>query len=207
MRAMVWASKGLAGAGRTDQQDVALGQLDIVLARCLLVAQALVVVVDRHRQRPLGGFLTDNVVVEVGLQLGRRGQVVPLGLDRLQAGQFVADDVVAQIDALVADEHRWAGDQLLDLVLALAAEGAVKSLFTGSGFLVGHVWGLPGRMGFRWFNDRSSSTGPNAGKAPERWSRLGPVRALFHAKGLISWRWGACRSPCRSDRIRPIRRH
>jgi hypothetical protein len=36
--------------------------------------------------------------------------------------RLVADDVVAQLDALVADEHRRAGDQLLDLVLALAAE-------------------------------------------------------------------------------------
>jgi hypothetical protein len=33
--------------------------------------------------------------------------------------RFVADDVVAQLDALVADEDRRAGDQLLDLVLAL----------------------------------------------------------------------------------------
>ena len=40
-----------------------------------------------------------------------------------------ADDVVAQRNALVADEHRRAGDELLDFVLALAAEGAVEQFF------------------------------------------------------------------------------
>jgi hypothetical protein len=47
---------------------------------------------------------------------------------------LIADDVVAQVDALVADEDRRAGDQLLHLVLALAAEGAVKGFFAGEPF-------------------------------------------------------------------------
>ena len=41
---------------------------------------------------------------------------------------LLADDVVAELDALVADEYRGAGDQLADLVLALAAERAVEQL-------------------------------------------------------------------------------
>jgi hypothetical protein len=54
-------------------------------------------------------------------------------------GHFLADDVVAQVDALVADEHRRAGDQLLDLVLALAAERAVKRFLAGRRALfIGH---------------------------------------------------------------------
>ena len=36
------------------------------------------------------------------------------------------DDPVAEIGAFVADEDRWAGDQLVDLVLALATERAVE---------------------------------------------------------------------------------
>src|SRR3546814_9034642 len=37
-----------------------------------------------------------------------------------------ADDVVAQLDAFVADEHGRPGNQLADFVLRLAAEGAIE---------------------------------------------------------------------------------
>src|SRR6185369_6599172 len=56
----------------------------------------------------------------------------------LARGQFIANDLVAQVDAFVADEHRGAGDELLDLVLALPAERAVKRFLAGRAFLVGH---------------------------------------------------------------------
>jgi hypothetical protein len=52
----------------------------------------------------------------------------------LVGGDLLADDVVAQLDALIADEHRRARDQLLDLVLALAAERAVKKLLSAGLF-------------------------------------------------------------------------
>ena len=55
----------LAGAGRADQQDVRLGQLDVVAAaRLLLDLDPLVVVVDRDRELLLGLFLADDVLVE-----------------------------------------------------------------------------------------------------------------------------------------------
>ena len=60
----------LARAGGADQQDVALGQLDLVLGAAH-VLEPLVVVVDRHRQRALGGVLADHVLVEAGLDLAR----------------------------------------------------------------------------------------------------------------------------------------
>ena len=52
----------LAGAGRADQQDVRLRQLDVVVLG--LVVEPLVVVVDRDRQHLLGVVLADHVVVE-----------------------------------------------------------------------------------------------------------------------------------------------
>jgi hypothetical protein len=53
----------LAAAGRADQQDVRLGELDVVVlgAAC---CQPLVVVVDGDREHPLGVVLADHVVVE-----------------------------------------------------------------------------------------------------------------------------------------------
>ena len=64
----------LAGAGRADEQDVALGQLDVVAAaRLLLDLDALVVVVDGDRQLLLGALLADDVLIEELLDfLGRR---------------------------------------------------------------------------------------------------------------------------------------
>jgi hypothetical protein len=88
------------------------------------------VVVDRHRQRALGLVLADHVVVEHVADLARPGQVVEVELDR--CGQLLVDDLVAEIDALVADVDAGAGDQLLDLALALAAEAA-EQLLVGVG--------------------------------------------------------------------------
>ena len=105
------------------------------------MAQALVVVVHRHRQDALGGFLADHVLIEQGRDFARRGQVRLDHLAVLVAANLVAHDVVAQIDALVADKDRRTGDQFLDFVLALAAERAVEQ-FVAAVFLLSHL-GLP----------------------------------------------------------------
>ena len=112
----------LAAAGRADQQDVRLRQLDVVVLAGM--RQALVVVVDGDRQHALGVGLADHIVVE-HLQDFLRGRHA---LARLHHRGLVllADDVHAQLDAFVADEHRRTGDQLAHLVLALAAERAVE---------------------------------------------------------------------------------
>jgi hypothetical protein len=98
------------------------------LRRCSarLGLQALVVVVDGHRQHLLGALLTDDVLVENLLDLVRARQLVARALGAFL--ELFANDVVAQLDALVANEHRRARDQLANLVLALAAERAVQQL-------------------------------------------------------------------------------
>ena len=58
------------------------------------------------------------------------GQV--LEVEGRGAGELLVDDLVAEIDALVADVDAGPGDQLLDLPLRLAAEAAEK-LFVGVG--------------------------------------------------------------------------
>jgi hypothetical protein len=42
--------------------------------------------------------------------------------------QLLVDDLVAEVDALVADVYAGAGDQLFDLALRLAAEAAEELL-------------------------------------------------------------------------------
>ena len=51
---------------------------------------------------------------------------------------FFTDDIHAQFNALITDEHGWARNQLADLVLALAAERAVKRALGVSAGGLGH---------------------------------------------------------------------
>jgi hypothetical protein len=126
-RARVLGEQGLAAAGRTDQQDVALGQLHVLAgALARLGLQPLVVVVHRDRQHLLGTVLADDVFVEDPLDLLGLGELLA-GLLRLLL-ELLADDVVTELDALVADENRRTGNQLTNFMLALAAEGTVEKL-------------------------------------------------------------------------------
>jgi hypothetical protein len=69
------------------------------------------VVVDRHCERPLGLFLRDDVVVQDGVDVPRTREVVEVELSR--GRQLLVDDLVTEIDALVANVDAGAGDQLL----------------------------------------------------------------------------------------------
>jgi hypothetical protein len=115
----------LAAAGGAQQHDVRLGQLDVVVAlRAEL--HALVVVVDRDREDPLRVLLTDDVVVQELVDLLGLRQLVEAQLGGLV--ELLLDDLVAEVDALIADVDAGSGDQLLDLLLRLAAEGALEQL-------------------------------------------------------------------------------
>src|SRR5690606_18438304 len=125
--------QGLARAGRADQQDVGLGELDVLVL--LPALDPLVVVVDRHGERALGAVLSDHILVQDLEDLLGLGQRAARALGLLL--QLFADDVVAQLNALIADEHAGARDQLADLVLALPAEGAVQDLAAVAGTALG----------------------------------------------------------------------
>jgi hypothetical protein len=63
--------QSLAAAGRAEQQDVRLAQLDVFRADPGL--DALVVIVNRDRERLLRAVLADHVLVQDGLNLRRLG--------------------------------------------------------------------------------------------------------------------------------------
>ncbi len=84
------------------------------------MGEPLVVVVDGDRQHALGVGLADDVVVQHLADLARRRNPVA-GFHEMRL-VLLADDVHAELDALVADEHGRARDELAYLVLRLAAE-------------------------------------------------------------------------------------
>ena len=95
---------GLAAAGGAEEEDVRLRQLDLVAADDaggLLVLDPAVVVVDGDGEDLLRLVLADHVVVEEGADLDRRRQLLEAQLAAL--GELLLDDLVAEVDALVAD--------------------------------------------------------------------------------------------------------
>src|SRR5919204_5813259 len=114
----------LSAPGRPEQKDVRLLELDVRVVVSHL--HALVVVVNRNGERALRFLLRDDVVVEDAVDGLRPRQVVEIELRR--GCQPLVDNLVAEIDALVADVDAGPRDQLLDLALALAAEAAEKLL-------------------------------------------------------------------------------
>ena len=121
----------LAHAGRPEQEDVRLVQLDVVLPARGARVDALVVVVHGHGERLLGVFLADHVLVEDVLDLLRRRDL----RDRFRdlALLVLRQDFIAQRDALVADVDRGPGNELPYRVLGLSAERAAQVPIVGHG--------------------------------------------------------------------------
>jgi hypothetical protein len=111
----------LAAAGRADQQDVALVDLDIVHrrgarrrgrlaggmigpagARCSVVSGACSDC-GRRPTAPSWRTLADDVLIEEFLDLPRAGNVLKSGWLAAELALFLADDVVGQVDAVGAD--------------------------------------------------------------------------------------------------------
>jgi hypothetical protein len=129
MRANVCARRVLP-----QQHDVGLGQLDVGVVPGPEL-HPLVVVVDGDGEDLLGGVLADDVVVQELEDLTGLGQLVEAEVAGL--GQLLLDDLVAEVDALVADVDTGPGDELLDLLLGLATERALQQLAPVSE--LGHV--------------------------------------------------------------------
>src|SRR5690606_1277277 len=114
-----------AAAGGPDQQDIRLGQFDVVVL--LPVRQALVVIVNRDGEDPLGVRLADDVVIQHVADVARRRHSVA-GFH--QAGlMLLTDNIHAEFDTFIADKNRRPRDELAYLVLTLPAERAVEGVF------------------------------------------------------------------------------
>ena len=83
-------------------------------------------VVDRYRELALREMLTDDVLVEEGLDLRRGWNLLVPPRDGLCL-RVLSNDVQAKLDAFRADVHIRARNNLVDLSLRLVAEGAGES--------------------------------------------------------------------------------
>src|SRR5256884_926625 len=135
----------LADARRADQHDVALVELDVVVAARVGV-DALVMVVDRDGEGLLRPLLADHVLVQHLLDLGRGGDLRD-GLGDL-ALLVLRQDLVAEGDALITNVDRRTGNELPDRVLRLAAERAAEVLIVGHRALVWETAGARARRHF-----------------------------------------------------------
>ena len=141
MRARVCASSVLPEPVGPTSRMLDFGELDVVVLGA--VREPLVVVVHRDRQHALGVVLADHVIVEHLADVARaRHAVARLDQRRLV---LLTDDVHAELDAFIADEDGRAGDELPDLVLALAAEGAVERVLRVAAAGLGHRHSVAGR--------------------------------------------------------------
>jgi hypothetical protein len=96
--------------------------------------KALVVVMNSDREHLLGVVLPDDVVVENLADFLRRWNAVTRFTQR--GLLLLLNDVLAQLDAFIADEHRPAGDELAHLLLARRPKfqcGERSMLFGASG--------------------------------------------------------------------------
>src|SRR5436305_6971646 len=86
--------------------------------------------VDSDGELLLSLFLADDVIIEEGFDLDRCGQRRAAGGGLLLL--IIGDDLVADIDALIANINGRPGNQLLDFVLRFAAERTAQCVVASS---------------------------------------------------------------------------
>ena len=126
---------GFAAAGRAEHQNIGLAQLHLLPRRrreraggqhrVVQVVNTLVVVVHRHRQGALRGILTDDVVVEMGINLARGGQLFGGcgGRRDVCLQTLVGQDFFAELHTFIADGDIRPKHNLKYLCARLLAEG------------------------------------------------------------------------------------
>ena len=85
-------------------------------------------IMHSHGQHTLRMRLTDHIIVENLENLARRRNTFA-GLHKIGL-VFLPDDIHAQLNAFIADEHGGPRNKLADLMLTLSAERAVQGIFT-----------------------------------------------------------------------------
>ena len=126
---------GLAAAGGANHEDV--GFLQFHIPGLLGGVDAFIVVIYGHAQRALGLVLPDHILIQHGLHFGGQRQGGRIGRGGAHGGYVVGNDIIAQLDALIADVYIGAGYQTAYLILRFVAEAAPMQPARGE-FILGH---------------------------------------------------------------------
>src|SRR6185436_3836459 len=121
---------------------------------------ALVMVVDRDRQRALGGVLTDDIALEEFADFDRLGELIKL--DVVSVGKFLFDDLVAKVYAFIADIDAGARNELFNMLLTLPAERALQQVTAVSNARHGGGVLLSSQSVMKLVHESLSGVGPDA---------------------------------------------
>ena len=119
--------QGFTHTGGTQQQHVALVQIHALFAEI----DALIVVVNSHRQGDLCPVLTDDIFIQHGFDLpgfGENHGSAVLLIGGSQRVIFFFQNRAAQLDAGIADIDARTGNQPASLALGLSAERTAEIL-------------------------------------------------------------------------------
>ena len=78
--------------------------------------QAFVVIVHRHRKHTLGALLPDHIIIKHVADFERGWNAAIFLADKCGFG-FLTNDVIAQVNTFIADEHRWPSNKLTHFML------------------------------------------------------------------------------------------
>ena len=116
-----------AGAGRADEQDIALIDFDVLMAAFIAEAEAFVVIVDGDAEHLFRSALADHILIELFLDRARRRRVRRDRPGGAATAFFLIDDRLAQFDAFAADvDVARSFDEGADIAVALSAKGAER---------------------------------------------------------------------------------
>ena len=86
-------------------------------------------IINRYGEHAFCPLLANHVLVKNRVDFVRNWQSLSTGLTR-RLLNFFANDVVAEVDTLIANKDRGASNKLPDFVLAFATKRTVKELVT-----------------------------------------------------------------------------
>jgi hypothetical protein len=84
------------------------------------------VIVDRNRERLLGTFLTNHILIEDVIDLFGLGDVAEAKILVYVLVEFLFDDFITEFDALVANVDARPSDKFAYLLLRFSAEATLE---------------------------------------------------------------------------------